>query len=104
MSFWKDKKVFVTGAHGFVGNNLMKLLKNKQCEILAPTSKELDLTKEEQVKDYFFTISPTLFYILLEKWAVSQQTKLHPENFSTRISQWELLSWNMHDKWVVKRL
>ena len=55
MSFWKNKKVFVTGAHGFVGSNLMKLLENKDCEVSAPTSKELDLTSEEQVKSFFFT-------------------------------------------------
>ena len=81
MSFWKDKKVFVTGAHGFVGNNLMKLLKNKQCEILSPTSKELDLTKEEQVKDYFFTHKPDIVLHLAGKVGGIAANKAAPGDF-----------------------
>ena len=81
MSFWKDKKVFVTGAHGFVGNNLMKLLKNKECEILAPTSKELDLTKEEQVKHFFFTNKPDIVLHLAGKVGGIAANKAAPGEF-----------------------
>ena len=38
MSYWKNKKVLVTGAHGFVGNNLTKLLKKQDWKLLTPTS------------------------------------------------------------------
>lgn len=35
MSFWKDKKVLVTGANGFVGSNLVKALISKGASIVA---------------------------------------------------------------------
>ena len=81
MSFWKDKKVLVTGAHGFVGNNLMKLLEKKQCEVLAPTSKELDLTNEEQVKNYFFTEKPNIVLHLAGKVGGIAANKAAPGEF-----------------------
>ncbi len=81
MSFWKDKKVLVTGAHGFVGNNLMKLLKEKDCKILAPTSKELDLTKEEQVKNYFFSHKPDIVLHLAGKVGGIAANKAAPGEF-----------------------
>ena len=65
--YWKDKRVLVTGAHGFVGQNLVKLLKEKECNILAPTSKELDLTDEQQVKKYFFFYKPHIVLHLAGK-------------------------------------
>ncbi len=35
MSFWKNKKVLVTGANGFVGSNLVKVLISKGASIVA---------------------------------------------------------------------
>lgn len=81
MSFWKDKKVFVTGAHGFVGSNLVKLLQDKDCELLAPTSKELDLTNEEQVKNYFFTNKPDIVLHLAGKVGGIAANKASPGEF-----------------------
>ena len=81
MSFWKNKKVFVTGAHGFVGSNLMKLLENKDCEVLAPTSKELDLTSEEQVKSFFFTNKPDIVLHLAGKVGGIAANKASPGEF-----------------------
>jgi GDP-L-fucose synthase len=81
MSFWKNKKVFVTGAHGFVGNNLMNLLKEKECEILAPSSKELDLTDEQQVKDFFFTNKPEVVLHLAGKVGGIAANKASPGEF-----------------------
>ena len=91
--------MFVTGAHGFVGNNLMKLLKNKQCEILSPTSKELDLTKEEQVKDYFFTHKPDIVLHLAGKVGGIAANKAAPGDFFYK----NILSWSMQDRQDVRR-
>lgn len=62
MNFWKNKKVLVTGAHGFVGKNLVQLIKEKkiECVLLTPTHSELDLTKEQDVKEYFETHKPDI--------------------------------------------
>ena len=81
MNFWKDKKVFVTGAHGFVGNNLMKLLEDKDCLVLAPTSKDLDLTNEEQVKNYFFENKPDIVLHLAGKVGGIAANKAAPGEF-----------------------
>lgn len=40
-------RVLVTGGSGFVGQFLIKLLKKEKIEIIAPSSKECDLTKDD---------------------------------------------------------
>ena len=72
-NFWRNKTVLVTGAHGFVGQNLMKLLRKKQesnpyaFRILAPPRKELDLTREEEVAEYFTNNNPDIVLHLAGK-------------------------------------
>jgi GDP-L-fucose synthase len=85
MSYWKDKRVLVTGAHGFVGHNLMNLLREMQneteFEILAPSRKELDLTKEEQVAAYFKANKPHVVLHLAGKVGGILANKTHPGEF-----------------------
>mgnify|MGYP000875619595 CR=1 FL=1 len=45
-------KVLITGAGGFVGGFIAKHLEPK-CELLTPSSKEMDLTNLEQVEQWF---------------------------------------------------
>ena len=40
------KKIVVTGASGFLGSRIVTFFQEKY-EILAPTHKEMDITKEE---------------------------------------------------------
>ena len=43
---WRKKNVLVTGGKGFLGSLVVDLLKRKKAKrIIAPTSKECDLTK-----------------------------------------------------------
>jgi GDP-L-fucose synthase len=43
-NFWENKKILITGGHGFLGSHLIKKLKKLQPKkILAPTSKDFDL-------------------------------------------------------------
>ena len=54
MSYWRDKKVLVTGAHGFVGHAVLKELESNDCgSVIAPTKEECDLRKEDDVKQLF---------------------------------------------------
>ena len=85
MSYWKDKRVLVTGAHGFVGCNLMNLLLDmpgtEGFEILAPTRQELDLTKEEQVAAYFKANKPHIVLHLAGKVGGILANKTYPGEF-----------------------
>ena len=85
MSLWKGKKVLVTGAHGFVGKNLMNLLLKKQEEeafhLLAPTRQELDLTKEVQVSYYFESHKPDIVLHLAGKVGGIGANKAKPAEF-----------------------
>ena len=62
--YWKDKKVLVTGAYGFVGQNLMTKLQEMRNDvpftILAPTRQELDLTIDWDVGSYFNQHKPDI--------------------------------------------
>jgi GDP-L-fucose synthase len=45
-------KLFLTGGSGFIGKNIIELL-GERYDILAPGSRELDLSDEAAVEDYF---------------------------------------------------
>jgi len=53
--FWKDKRVLVTGGHGFLGTHVVELLEKlgpegRPKEIRVPTSKEFDLRRQADCK------------------------------------------------------
>ena len=59
--FWENKKVLVTGGSGFVGTHILEMLKKEGCrQIYHPTSKEWDLTIEEEVEKLFERTSPDI--------------------------------------------
>jgi len=49
MTFWKDKIVLVTGGHGFVGTHVVRMLKDLEAVVHAPSRYDYDLTVEHQV-------------------------------------------------------
>jgi GDP-L-fucose synthase len=48
-SFWSDKKVLVTGGHGFLGTYVCKKLKDQGATVIAPTHEQYDLVEQDQV-------------------------------------------------------
>lgn len=56
---FKNKKILITGANGFVGKNLVIELINQDFQnLLTPTSTEVDFTKEIDVERYFNANKP----------------------------------------------
>lgn len=54
MTFWKDKKVIVTGGAGFLGSYVVDELKKKECEhIFIPRSSNYDLVEKEGIIKLF---------------------------------------------------
>ncbi len=50
ISYWHRQRVLITGGSGFIGANLVKSLERTNCqEIIAPTSRDFDLTREGEV-------------------------------------------------------
>ncbi len=50
MSFWKDKKVVVTGGAGFLGHYVVEELEKNGCEdIFVPRSRDYDLREKENI-------------------------------------------------------
>jgi len=85
--FWNNKKVMVTGAHGFVGKNLVELITkqikkhNINVDLLIPTRQELDLTNEQQVKEYFESQKPEIVIHLAGKVGGIGANKTSPADF-----------------------
>lgn len=48
--FWKNKKVLVTGGHGFVGTHLVAKLNNLGTKVIAPTIEQYNLVDGRQVE------------------------------------------------------
>lgn len=56
----KNKKILVTGASGFLGGHIIEKLKKLDVQILAPSHKELDLTRDDACRAYFSNQRPNL--------------------------------------------
>jgi GDP-L-fucose synthase len=53
MSFWKNKKVLVTGGSGFLGSHVVSRLKELGATVSAPSHAEYDLVHEDQIKKFY---------------------------------------------------
>jgi GDP-L-fucose synthase len=79
--FWKEKRVLVTGASGFVGRNLVPQLQQAGCELLTPTHKEYDLLEQSDVRRLFCEVRPDVVFHLAALSGGIMANKLYPGDF-----------------------
>ena len=59
----KNIKILVTGGHGMLGSEVVKILKkNKSYKIYSPSSKEMNLLNFNLTKRFFLKIKPDFFF------------------------------------------
>lgn len=82
MKNWINKKILITGSNGFVGKALVRILKDMGADnLLTPSSKELDLTNENNVKNYFENNKPQIVLHLAGKVGGVAINKAKPAEF-----------------------
>ncbi|MDH5349009.1 MAG: NAD-dependent epimerase/dehydratase family protein, partial [Nitrospira sp.] len=60
-SFWKDKRVVVTGGAGFLGSFVVDQLRTKGCQqIVVPRSQDYDLVQMDAVKQLYGDTKPDI--------------------------------------------
>jgi GDP-L-fucose synthase len=68
MGFWDNKKVVVTGGHGFLGSFLVQKLRNSGCQnIFVPDIKDYDLVHLDSVKRMYHEAKPDIVIHLAAK-------------------------------------
>ena len=63
-SFWRNRRVLVTGASGFVGSNLTPLLRETGCELITPTRQDYDLLEQQDVRRLLADTKPEIVFHL----------------------------------------
>ena len=60
MSFWKGKKVIITGGAGFLGSYISEKLHQKKAEVFIPKIEDYDLRKIEDIRRMFDDFFPEI--------------------------------------------
>jgi len=75
-------RILITGANGFIGKNLLEVLKTKkEYEIIAISSKDYDLLEQNQVRKLFKDYSPDAIFHLAAKVGGILANKTYPADF-----------------------
>ena len=80
--FWNNKRVLVTGGHGFLGSYVVDGLKRRNVEnILLPTHAEYDLVKLDDVKRMYDELEPDVVIHLAARVGGIGANREHPGLF-----------------------
>lgn len=80
-NFWQGKKVLITGGHGFLGSHLVRILQDKGADVSAPTHKDYDLVKIEDVRRFYDDHPAELVIHLAAKVGGIGANQEHPGSF-----------------------
>ena len=82
MSFWKNKRVVVTGGAGFLGSYVLEGLKARNCQnILVPKIEDFDLRKEADIIRMYKEMRPEIVIHLAATVGGIGANREHPGKF-----------------------
>jgi len=77
-----EKNIYVAGHRGMVGSAIVRRLKAQGCEnIITATHKELDLTRQAEVEDFFHSQKIDTVYLAAAKVGGIQANNTYPADF-----------------------
>ena len=77
----KNKKVFVAGHNGLVGNSLCERLKKEKCKILIVEKNSLDLRNFNKLDKWLKLKKPDYIFIAAAKVGGILENSLYPADF-----------------------
>ena len=78
----KNAKIYVAGHRGLVGSAIVRCLqKNGFCNIVTRSHKELDLTNQQQVKEFFAKEKPDYVFLAAAKVGGIMANNTYPAEF-----------------------
>jgi GDP-L-fucose synthase len=82
MGFWENRRVVVSGGHGFLGSFVVEKLRAEGCrEIVAPRSREYDLREKSEALRLYHDARPDIFIHLAAVVGGIYANRMNPGRF-----------------------